>query len=99
MGNAAGLRKLIECGCKAAARGVAETARVGGCGQNVGYQVVERRGIAFDVARKRQALALAHDGDAVVAECARHQDDIARLAVCATERHTRGTSPTPAVLM
>ena len=33
---------------------------------------------------------MAHDGDAVVAECTRHQDDIARLAVGAAERHARG---------
>ena len=52
--------------------------------------MVERRGIAFDGARKRQTLALAHDGDAVVAECTRHQDDIARLAVGAAERHALG---------
>lgn len=51
--------------------------------------MVERCGIAFDRARKRQALALAHDGDAVVAQRTRYQDDIAGLAVCAAERHAR----------
>ena len=51
--------------------------------------MVERRGIAFDGARKRQALALAHDGDAVVAQRTQYQNDIAGLAVCAAERHAR----------
>ena len=52
--------------------------------------MVERCGIAFDRARKRQALALAHDGDAVVAQCTRYQDNVAGLTVCARERHARG---------
>ena len=69
-GNTAGLGKLVECGRQATARGVAEATRAGRCGQNGGNQVVERRGIAFDRARKCQALALAHDGDPVVAQCA-----------------------------
>ena len=33
---------------------------------------------------------MAHDGDAVVAECTRHQNDVAGAAVGAAERHTRG---------
>jgi len=33
---------------------------------------------------------LAHDGDAVVAECARHQDDVAGPAVGTAERHACG---------
>ena len=89
-GNIAGLGKLVECGRQATARGVAEAACVGCCGKHIGNQVVERRGVAFDGARKRQTLALTHDGDAVVAQCARHQDDVAGPAVCATERHARG---------
>ena len=52
--------------------------------------MVEGRGVALDAARERQALALAHDGDAVVAQRARDQDDIAGLAVCTAERHARG---------
>ena len=89
-GNTAGLGKLVERGRQATARGVAKATRVGRCGQNVGNQVVERRGVAFDRARKRQALALAHDGDAVVAQRTRYQNDIAGLAVGAAERHARG---------
>ena len=52
--------------------------------------MVERCGIAFDGARKRQTLALAHDGDTVVAQCSRHQNDVAGAAVGAAERHARG---------
>ena len=37
-----------------------------------------------------RALALAHDGDAVVAQRTRYQDDIAGPAVCTAERHARG---------
>ena len=88
-GNAAGLCKLVERRGQATARGVAEAACVGCCGKHIGNQVVERRGVAFDGARKRQTLALAHDSDAVVAQCTRDQDDIAGLAVCAAERHAR----------
>ena len=53
--------------------------------------MVERRGVAFDGARKRQTLALAHDSDAVVAQCTRYQNDIAGAAVGAAERHARGS--------
>ena len=52
--------------------------------------MVERRGVAFDGARKRQTLALAHDGDAVVAQRTRYQNDIAGLTVGAAERYARG---------
>ena len=59
-------------------------------GQRVGNQVVERRGVALDAARERQTFALAHDGDTVVAQRARYQDDVAGLAAGAAERHARG---------
>ena len=58
-------------------------------GQYVGDQMVERRGVAFDIRGKVETLAAAHDGDAVIAERAAHEDLVAWFALRAAEVHAR----------
>ena len=59
-------------------------------GQHIGYQVVQRRGVALQVGREVQSLAAAHNGDAVVAQRAGNQHLIARSALRAAQLYARG---------
>ena len=98
-GNDAGLGKLVECGRQATARGVAKAACVGCCGKHIGNQVVERRGVAFDRARKRQAsrwLMMAMPWSPNVPDTRMTSPGWQLAPLSATPA---GTSPTPAVLI
>ena len=78
--HAALLGELVQRRCKAAAGRISEAAYVGRSIQHACDQVVQGCGIAFERSGERKVLAPAHDRDAVVADGARHDDRIARLA-------------------
>ena len=61
------------------------------CGvEHVVDEMIERRGVGLDGGGERQALALAHDGDAVISQCAADQHLVTGAADCSGELHARG---------
>ena len=61
--------------------------------QHVGDQVVQRCGVAFDIRREVQALAAAHDGDAVVTQRAAYKHRIPGANLSAAQVHARRHRP------
>ena len=94
------MRDFIQRRRQAAAGGIAHQAdrRAGGFDHDRD-KIMQRRGVGQHLRFKRKILPLRHDGDAVIADRARQQNDVAGARPVARKIKPAGTTPTQAVEM
>ena len=93
--DAGGRRDLVQRGGQAAARGVAQHVQVRGDGEHRLDQTAQRRAVALDLHTELQALADAHDRDAVEADRAADDHDVTRDDALRTQVDAVGMRPMP----